>query len=365
METRNNIPVFGAAIPVGSTIKDMLADKGYSQKEFAKEMGIQPSHFNELINGKRKVTPEIAMCLEKLLGIKATTWLNMQAQYDCNLLALQERNIKEQEAFDILQTYNTVIDWRLIVKRKCKELRNHSYTSIVEFLQRTLHLQTPAELQLTAKGLFRKSTKTGLDTRMLMTWIVLARLEAQQEKITHQFDSAKQSELTQNLVRILHENADTINRVKEMLNRYGIGFSIVEKVDKASVDGFSYWEQGVPMIVISKRYDKIDNLAFTIMHELGHIFLHPQSDMYVQVEDYETEAKVLDIEADKFANDALIPSIIWRTLPQMCISSSSLIQNKCFKWAEQHALNKWIVLGRVSFETGMYKFRQDETRKIL
>ncbi len=362
METRNNIPVFGVAVPVGNTIKDMIADKNYSQKDFAKEMGMQPSHLNELLKGKRKVTPEIAMQLEKLLGVKATTWLNMQAQYDCNVLALQERAIKEQEAYNIVLAYDKVIEWRLIIKRKCEELMTASYQQIAAFLQTIL--PPPANLQYYANGLFKKSTKTGLDARMLMTWIVLAQMQARQDKPCCVYASQNQDELKSKLTKILHENADTISRTKVLLNQYGIGFSVVEKVDKASVDGFSYWEGNTPMIVVSLRYNRIDNFAFTIMHELGHIFLHPRTGMYVRVEDYEIEAKALDTEADRFANEALIPDKMWRSLPNMNITYPYQIQRKCTLWAENNNLNKWIVLGRISFETGMYKFKQDETRRV-
>ncbi len=101
METKNNIPIFGVAVPVGSTIKEMIRCKKYTQKEFAKEIGMQPSHLNELLNGKRRLTPKIAMQLERVLNIKAITWLNMQAQYDRNLLALQECNMQKTDDTNI------------------------------------------------------------------------------------------------------------------------------------------------------------------------------------------------------------------------------------------------------------------------
>lgn len=38
--------------------------------------------------------------------------------------------------------------------------------------------------------------------------------------------------------------------------------------------------------------------------------------------------------------------------------------SKYSQWASDNHLNKWIVLGRISYETGMHKFRNDESRKI-
>lgn len=40
------------------------------------------------------------------------------------------------------------------------------------------------------------------------------------------------------------------------------------------VDGYSFWEGDNPTIVITKRLNRIDNFAFVLFHELGHICLH-------------------------------------------------------------------------------------------
>lgn len=116
METRNDMPIFGAAIPVGSTIKDVIKDKGYTQKEFAVLIGMQPSHFSELLKGKRRVTPEIATAMSDVLGGNPMTWLKMQAQYDCNVIALREREARErataeQDAASIIRIYDSIIEW--------------------------------------------------------------------------------------------------------------------------------------------------------------------------------------------------------------------------------------------------------------
>ena len=39
-----------------------------------------------------------------------------------------------------------------------------------------------------------------------------------------------------------------------------------------------------------------------------------------------------------------------------------VIAKMCIR--DRKGLNKWIVLGRISYETGMYKFRSDESRRI-
>jgi HTH-type transcriptional regulator/antitoxin HigA len=41
-----------------------------------------------------------------------------------------------------------------------------------------------------------------------------------------------------------------------------------------------------------------------------------------------------------------------------------VIQKKYTQWAKSKGLNPWIVLGRVSHETGMYRFTSDSSRSI-
>lgn len=116
METRNDMPIFGAAIPVGSILKDILADRGMTQRELANLLGMQPSHLSEMMKGARKITPQIAMDLERVLGGRASMWLKLQAQYDCNVIALREREARErataeQDAASIIRIYDSIIEW--------------------------------------------------------------------------------------------------------------------------------------------------------------------------------------------------------------------------------------------------------------
>jgi len=74
-------------VPPGWGIREELKSRGISQKEFAKVIGMQPSHLNELIKGKLTITESIAAKLESALGIPANYWLTLQANYDYDLAA--------------------------------------------------------------------------------------------------------------------------------------------------------------------------------------------------------------------------------------------------------------------------------------
>ena len=75
MTTIELIP-FKATHP-GFVLKDELIAREISQKEFAQCIKMQPTMLNEIIKGKRAVTAEIALILEKALDIPEDFWMNL------------------------------------------------------------------------------------------------------------------------------------------------------------------------------------------------------------------------------------------------------------------------------------------------
>lgn len=90
MSKKNQIP-FVATHP-GEMIKDELKERGMTQKQLASETGIKTSVLSETINGKRSVSLNVAVALEKALGIPADIWMNMQTQYDLDSIQIAERD---------------------------------------------------------------------------------------------------------------------------------------------------------------------------------------------------------------------------------------------------------------------------------
>jgi addiction module HigA family antidote len=63
-------------------LEDFLIPLGITQKESAERLRISYPRMNEIINGKRSVTPETALRLARLTGTEAEFWLNLQQAVD-------------------------------------------------------------------------------------------------------------------------------------------------------------------------------------------------------------------------------------------------------------------------------------------
>lgn len=70
------------ATPGDILLHDFLEELGVSQLEFAKHIGFTPTRLNEIIKGKRGITPDTALRLERVLGPSAAFWLNLQQMVD-------------------------------------------------------------------------------------------------------------------------------------------------------------------------------------------------------------------------------------------------------------------------------------------
>jgi len=63
-------------------LEEFLEPLSLTQTELAEKLGVSYPRVNELIHGKRGVTPDTALRLERLLGMEAQFWLNLQLAWD-------------------------------------------------------------------------------------------------------------------------------------------------------------------------------------------------------------------------------------------------------------------------------------------
>lgn len=63
-------------------LEEFLKPIGMSQSAFALRLGVSFPRLNEIIRGKRGVTPDTALRLARVLGMSADFWLGLQQDWD-------------------------------------------------------------------------------------------------------------------------------------------------------------------------------------------------------------------------------------------------------------------------------------------
>jgi antitoxin HigA-1 len=66
----------------GEILMDELEARNIKKSEFAKQLGMKPGHFSDLLYGRRHIGAAAALKLEKLLGISAEYWMRAQVYHD-------------------------------------------------------------------------------------------------------------------------------------------------------------------------------------------------------------------------------------------------------------------------------------------
>ena len=85
--------------------EEFLIPMNLTQKELADSIQVPYQRINEIVSGKRGVTPSTALRLAKYFGMSADFWLNLQIKFDLYLAQKKEKLVLER----IRQMTNTSI----------------------------------------------------------------------------------------------------------------------------------------------------------------------------------------------------------------------------------------------------------------
>ena len=78
---KNGLP----AIHPGEFLREILEERGVSQAQFARAIGVAPMRISHIVKGARPVTAELALLFGKAFGQTPQYWLNLQAAHDLKL----------------------------------------------------------------------------------------------------------------------------------------------------------------------------------------------------------------------------------------------------------------------------------------
>lgn len=347
----------------GILIADELDSReDLNQKELAHLLDVKVSFLNEIIKGKRPVTADTALLLEKALGIPADFWLKFQVQYDLDTARIKQKNISKVqniEMWSIIKNYVPVSIFKKlgyltddIEKNIQKIFEIFKVETVDDFI---------TQFAVRKFSFYRKSQKLTVDEKNLFSWSALAEYEASNLPVNN-FDKNVQSKLIEELNQCFFENKNVLEKIKTILQNHGIKLIVLEKFNKTPVDGYSFWSENNPAIVLSMRYKRVDNLAFTLFHELGHVFLHLSQNKdfkFLDIDD--KESTVYEKEADGFARNHLISESIWAKIEVYKFPCKDDLVNEL---AQEYQIHPSIIFGRMCFENENYKVFTKIKREI-
>lgn len=342
----------------GEILLDELKAINVSQIDFAKQIGLKRSQLNEIIKGKRNINADLALLLEKTLGIDADYWLEAQKNFDLDTARINNKNQIRLEAIEQWNLIKEHVAWRFFKK---ESVLVGDPVEDIPMVKKIYNVQSFEQLvNLKAQptyARFRKSTKLINDPVNIIGWVKLIQFKAQPIKVAN-FDNDNKILLMENLRRLLAENKNTLERVKQLLSEFGIKLVYQHKGEKTPVDGISFWSDGNPAIGMSLRHNRLDNYAFTLFHELGHIYEHLVNnnnaefiDLINNREDDIYKDSIEEKEANDFAHYFLMDNTSWNTFFERNLNFSDPL---IISFAEEIGVHPCIVRGRICFTINQY-----------
>jgi HTH-type transcriptional regulator/antitoxin HigA len=203
---------------------------------------------------------------------------------------------------------------------------------------------------LTAQSLHREHIRTGStqDQYALLAWKAQVLHRSRRVIQDNKLPSFSAGGLVTRLVQLSTRSDGPIEAIK-LLREHGVVLIIENHLPGTHLDGAAMLlNDEIPVIGLTLRHDRLDNFWFTLLHELGHIFLHRERGLSNGFFDEEgaSSKDELEDEADSFAESAFLPNEVWRkSFVRFAKSARQILE-----FAEARGVSSAIVAGRIRRE---------------
>jgi HTH-type transcriptional regulator / antitoxin HigA len=150
----------------------------------------------------------------------------------------------------------------------------------------------------------------------------------------------------------LSAKPDGPKRVEHHLRSAGIALVIEPHLPGTLLDGAALRSAlNTAIVGMTLRHDRLDNFWFTLLHEVAHLVLHMHGDFTAIFDDTESPAgSKIEIEADRFAQEALLPSDVWHS----CMSRFTRTEKALLSDAKRLGISPAIIAGRIRRDADDY-----------
>jgi len=329
-------------------IEFRMQEQGLRQRDLVALIGSR-SRVSEVLARKRPLTVQMIRALSGGLGIPLAALINEPTVYDSGD-----------------STGESELEWRKFPAREME--KRGWFNSIKLSSEQSLEDAVKAFLisvtsDATASAMYRRRFRgEALDQKAYysaLAWtarIVMCVNESSEQ--LSEFDPNRINvEFFQRLAQLSWLDEGPIIAV-EFLAKHGIAVVVEPSLPNVLIDGAAmFTNQGIPVIGLTLRHDRLDYFWFTLLHEIAHIWKHlgTRSDAFVDRIENMGTTSVAEKEANRIARDAFIPRGIWKRSPAFLSPSKENIR----QLADDLHIHPAIVVGRLQYETGHYeKFRE-------
>jgi HTH-type transcriptional regulator / antitoxin HigA len=278
-------------------IRSALEENGWSQSDLAYVLGAQTAAINQILSGKRGISPEMAKALAIALNKPPEIFAQIQAAWDLRNAREPDSRVKDRAQIQAKYPLREMIK-RGWINEECSNDQLHAQLRAffgVDSLDQVPRLTFAA-----------KRSDAGEVPPSQLAWLFRVRQIAS-EMPTPAYSNARLSDAVERM-RSLLTASEEIRHVPRMLHDAGVRFVIVEGLPGGKIDGVCFWlDRNTPVIGMSLRFDRIDNFWFVLRHECSHV-LHAHgkdaaiidTDLERPIENANEEERIANSDAAEF-----------------------------------------------------------------
>jgi addiction module HigA family antidote len=328
--------------PPGALVAEYLQAHEMSARELARRCGRSAKLIVEILGGKAPLEPETALQFERVLGLDATIWLNLEAAYRLHLA-------RQQDDRQLAKHHVWIKDFPLgeLQSRGFLTKSDDEADRVRQFIQffgvGSVHACRERFSEM-AEVAYRHSPSFKSSKEALLVWLRIGEIEAQNIE-TKDYDKNAFVEVLRDIrtltVKPIEEFAPKISR---LCANAGVAFVIVRPIRQLALSGISRWlTPRKALIQQTLRHLTNDHFWFTFFHEAAHLLLHSRKSVFLDNEDSGNADPDDEREANEWAANFLIPDAIMNRW----ISRSSLKEEDVRKFAQEQQIHPGIVVGQL------------------
>ena len=331
-------------VPPGEIILEDMASLGLSQKDLASRTAYSTKHIHKLLKGEAPINANTALRLEKVLGVAASFWMNLENTYR-EALAKEEERISLAEEQDWLKQ----IPLKSMLKFGWIDKYSNKGEQIAECLKfygvASIHAWHAYARREKYQVAFKSSDQFSQNKIAIQTWLRKGEIEAN-KTVCAPFNKKILQESLGSLraLTLIKDMNELLPKLRELCAKFGVAVVFSPTPDESPMSGATKWlSPKKALLLLSLRYKTNDHMWFAFFHEIAHISLHTKQ-LFLEGKKEFIREVLLEEEANKFASDLLIPVAQTERFPTL--TTKSLIQ----KFSEEIGIHSGITVGRLQRE---------------
>jgi len=326
----------------GEILEETLGVRNIKKVDLAQRCGLSPKTVSQIISGKAPITPETAIQLERVVGVSANIWNNLEANYR---LFRAKQSLRQELSKYVGWTRKFPV-MELIYRGLIRDKDNPGeiVEQLIDFFG-VGSVQAWEEKFGQLQVSFRCSPAFQSSRESVATWLRIGELCS--EKVScNPYNKTQFIKALSNIRTLTPEQPEVFEpRMREICADAGVALAFVGELPGTHLSGATRWVgKAKALIMLSLRHKSDDHFWFSFFHEAGHILFGGKKSVFLDEMNAWIDPE--EEKANRFASDILIPRQAYTAFLDKEIYTYSSVQS----FAQTLGIAPGIVVGRLQHD---------------